>query len=360
MTQLGRPKAQLILSDSEREDLRRYARGRKSSSALALRAKIVLKCATGMANVDVAEELGITNQTVGKWRARFIRNRLSGLLDEPRVGKPRKIGDDQIERIIDLTLHSKPKNATHWSTRAMASKVGVSRSKISEIWRAFGLQPHRSESFCLSKDPQFVEKVRDIVGLYMQPPGGALVLCVDEKSQIQALNRTQPLLPMTVGTAERKTSRYERHGTTSLFAALDIATGRVIGKCFRRHRTKEFLAFLKTIDGATPSDLDLHLVLDNYATHKAPPVQRWLLKHPRFHLHFTPTNASWLNLVESWFSILSRRKLKRGVHRSTLALEKDIRSHLDDNNADPKPFVWTKSADEILKNLAHYCSRFAD
>lgn len=357
MVGMGRPKEKLILTDSERTDLQRYARRRKLSSALALRSRIVLKCATGLDNVDVAEELGVTNQTVGKWRKRFIRDRLEGLLDEPRAGRPREIGDDMVERVIEITLCRKPKNATHWSTRSMAAEVGLSPAKVWQIWRAFGLQPHRSESFALSKDPQFVEKVRDIVGLYMSPPENALVLCVDEKSQIQALNRTQPLLPMTAGTAERKTSRYERHGTTSLFAALEIATGRVIGRCYRRHRTKEFLAFLKTVDAETPGDLDLHLVLDNYGTHKAPPIKRWLLKNPRFHLHFTPTNASWLNLVESWFSILSRRQLKRGVHRSTIALERDIRSFLVGNNEDPKPFVWTKTADEILANLARYCVR---
>lgn len=357
---MGRPKAELVLTKSERECLQRYTRRRKSSSALALRSRIVLKCATGLSNVDVAEELGVTNQTVGKWRSRFIRDGLDGLLDEPRVGAPRKINDSKVERIIDLTLHSKPKNATHWSTRTMASEVGVSATKVSEIWRAFGLQPHRTESFSLSKDPQFVEKVRDIVGLYMRPPECALVLCVDEKSQIQALNRSQPLLPMTPGTVERKTARYERCGTTSLFAALDIATGRVIGKCFRRHRSKEFLAFLKAVDAETPQELDLHLVLDNYSTHKTEPVKRWLLKHPRFHLHFTPTNASWLNLVESWFSILARRKLSRGSHQSTRALEKEIYSYLDGNNDNPTPFVWTKSADDIFKNLERFCSNFVD
>jgi transposase len=309
--------------------------------------------------VDVAEHLRVSQQTVGKWRRRFIENRLEGLLDEPRSGAPRQVDDEMIEAIVDLTLHSKPANATHWSTRLMAAEVGLSPSKIGQIWRAFGLQPHRSESFSLSKDPQFVEKVRDIVGLYMSPPEGALVLCVDEKSQIQALNRTQPTLPMTVGTSERKTHAYERHGTTSLFAALNVATGRVIGKCFRRHRSKEFLAFLKVIDAETPQELDLHLILDNYATHKSPPIKRWLLKRSRFHLHFTPTSSSWLNLVESWFSLLSRRKLKRGVHRSTLALEKDIREFLAQHNKDPRPYHWTKSTEEILRNLTQYCAKVA-
>lgn len=353
---MGRPKAELVLTQTEREALRRFSRRSKTGRALAIRARIVLKCATGMDNIDVAEEVGVAEHTVGKWRRRFVRDRLEGLLDEPRTGTKRQAGDDEIERVIQRTLHRSPKNATHWSTRLMAAEVGLSASKIGQIWRAFGLQPHRSESFSLSKDPQFVEKVRDIVGLYMRPPENALILCLDEKSQIQALNRTQPLLPMTPATAERKTYAYERHGTTSLFAALDVATGRVIGKCYRRHRTTEFVKFLKIVDRETPPELDLHIILDNYATHKSPPVKRWLLKHPRFHLHFTPTSSSWLNLVESWFSVLSRRKLKRGVHRSTLALERDIRSFLDENNREPRPYVWTKPADEILKNLARYCS----
>lgn len=354
--QIGRPKAKLDLNEVERESLKRFARRSKTARALALRARIILKCASGMDSLDVADELATSQQTVCKWRQRFLRDRVAGLLDEPRTGAPRKIGDSKVEKIIDMTLNRKPENATHWSTRQLASKVGVSATKIGEIWRAFGLQPHRSESFSLSRDPQFVEKVRDIVGLYMSPPENALVLCVDEKSQIQALDRTQPLLPMTQGTAERRTCAYERHGTTSLFAALNVATGHVIGKCFRRHRTKEFLRFLKIVDAETPPDLDLHLILDNYATHKSPPVKRWLLKHPRFHLHFIPTSSSWLNLVESWFALLSRRKLARGVHRSTRALEQDIRSFIAAHDDNPRPYVWTKTADAILKNLTRYCT----
>lgn len=355
----GRPKASLILTEDERGTLQRYSRRSRVSQSLAIRARIVLKCASGMDNIDVAEELGVAFHTVGKWRRRFVKDRVEGLLDEPRVGTPRQVGDAKIEKVIEATLNRKPKNATHWSTRLMAEEVGLSPSKVGQIWRAFGLQPHRSETFSLSRDPQFVEKVRDVVGLYMTPPDNALVLCVDEKSQIQALNRTQPLLPMTPATVERRTYAYERHGTTSLFAALDVATGRVIGKCFRRHRTKEFVEFLKVIDRETPQELELHLILDNYATHKAPPVKRWLLRHPRFQLHFTPTSSSWLNLVESWFSVLSRRKLKRGVHRSTRSLEKDIRSFLDENDKSPRRFVWTKAADEILDNLARYCTQLA-
>ena len=354
--QIGRPKAKLVLESAEELALRQLVRRSKTARSVAFRARIVLKCAAGMSNADVAEELETSQQTVCKWRKRFVRDRLEGLLDEPRVGAPRKISDARVEQVIDLTLNRKPKEATHWSTRQMAARVGISASKVGEIWRAFGLQPHRSESFSLSKDPQFVEKVRDIVGLYMSPPENAVVLCVDEKSQIQALDRTQPLLPMTPGSAERRTHSYERHGTTSLFAALNVATGHVIGKLYRHHRSKEFLKFLKLVDASTPPELDLHLILDNYATHKTAPVKRWLLKHRRFHLHFTPTSSSWLNLVESWFALLSRRKLKRGVHRSTLALERDIRSFLEHNNETPRPYVWTKTADAILKNLELYCT----
>ena len=354
MTRMGRPKAKLELSDSESEALRRYARRRKSTQALALRARIVLKCASGLTNEDVAEELGVVSHTVGKWRKRFVERRLDGLLDEPRPGAPRMVGDEEIEKIVHKTLRTKPSNATQWSTRQLAKECGVSRMMVSRIWRAFGLKPHLSETFSLSTDPQFVEKVRDIAGLYMRPPDQALVLCVDEKSQIQALDRSQRLLPMQATTPERATHTYERHGTISLFAALDIATGRVVGKCYNRHRSKEFLAFLRHVDASIPDGLDLHLVLDNYATHKTVAVHRWLLRHPRFHLHFTPTSSSWLNLVESWFALLTRRRLKRGIHRSTTALRKDIQSFLENNNREPTPFVWTKSADQILDNLRRY------
>jgi len=352
---MGRPKAKLMLTKDEREALQRYGLRRKSSQALALRARIVLRCAAGKENRLVAEELGITEQTVGKWRRRFIADGLDGLHDAPRPGTPRKVSDNKVEELVDRTLHERPKTATHWSTRVLAKKAGVSHTTVARIWQAFGLQPHRSETFSLSKDALFVEKVRDIVGLYMNPPDKALVLCVDEKTQIQALDRLQPLLPMTLTNPERRTDRYSRHGTTSLFAALDTVTGHVIGKCFRKHRAEEFIAFLKLIDSAVPAALDLHLVLDNLSTHKTPAVKRWLQRHPRFHLHFTPTSASWLNLVESWFSLLSRRKLKRGVHRSTRALERDIKDFLDNYNDEPTSFVWTKTADEILDNLRRYC-----
>jgi len=354
---MGRPKAELVLSDSERKELKRITRRQRVGAATALRAKIVLTCARGLDNSDVAEELGVTPHTVGKWRRRFIENRLDGLLDEPRPGRPRTVTDDQVEQIVDTTLHEDPKAATHWSSRMLADELGISRDAVQRVWRAFGLRPDRTETFSLSKDPLFIEKVRDIVGLYMSPPDNALVLCVDEKSQMQASNRTQPLLPMLPTHPERRTATYERNGTTSLFAALDIATGRVIGKTFRRHRVEEFLRFLREIEKAVPQDLDIHLVMDNYATHKTPKVKRWLARRPRFHVHFTPTSSSWLNLVESFFSIVERRVTKRGVHHSTAALESDIRTFLDAHNDDPKPFKWTKSADQILDSLARYCTK---
>jgi transposase len=355
MTKMGRPKATLELTNDEREALQRFVRRRSTPAALTLRARIVLRCATGMDNCDVAEELGVSAHTVSRWRRRFVSDRLEGLLDEPRVGRPREIGDDLVERIIDRTLHKKPKGGTHWSSRLLAEELGVHHATVARIWRAFGLKPNKSESFSLSSDPQFVEKVRDIVGLYMSPPDNALVLCVDEKSQMQALDRSQPLLPMVMGHPERRTSTYERHGTTSLFAALDIATGHVIGKTYRRHRSTEFRKFLDEIDRSVPKDLDVHLVMDNYATHKTDEIKRWLLRHPRYHVHFTPTSSSWLNMVESFFSIVERRVTSRGVHRSTRALEKAVREFLDQHNDDPKPFVWTKTADQILNSLRGYC-----
>lgn len=355
--QMGRPKQELVVDERERAELERLARLRNIGAGMALRARIVLKCAEGLDNVDVAEELGISNQTVGKWRRRFVSRRLDGLFDEPRVGRPRTVTDDDVERIVDTTLHEDPKAATHWSSRMLAERLGVSQSAVARVWKAFGLRPDRAESFSLSKDPQFVEKVRDIVGLYMSPPDNALVLCVDEKSQIQALDRMQPLLPMMPTHPERRTNTYSRHGTTSLFAALDIATGRVIGKLFKRHRSKEFLSFLKEIDGSVPADLEVHLVMDNYATHKTAEIQRWLRRHPRYQVHFTPTSSSWLNLVESFFSLVDRRVTRRGVHRSTASLEKDIKAFLDAHNDDPRPFIWTKTADEILESLARYCEK---
>lgn len=357
---LGRPKARLTVTPTERARLQEWTRRRTTAQALALRARIVLACAEGRDNIDVAEELDVTHQTVGKWRQRFLDRRLNGLLDEPRPGGPRRVGDAEIERVIARTLESKPRDATHWSTRSMAQATGLSQSTISRIWRAFALQPHRSETFKLSTDPLFVEKVRDVVGLYLNPPDKALVLAVDEKSQIQALDRSQPLLPMRPGQAERRTHDYVRHGTTSLFAALDLASGRVIGQLHRRHRSIEFCKFLDTIDANVPARLDVHLILDNYGTHKTPRVRRWLLRHPRFHLHFTPTGASWLNLVERWFAMLTQKQIKRGVHRSTRELEAAIREYLAIHNEDPKPFVWTKTADEILKSVARFCKRISD
>ncbi len=360
MARSGRPLPVLELSAAESEELRRWERRRKTAQALALRARIILHCAQGRSNGEVAERLGIARPTVGKWRQRFVERRGAGLLDEPRSGHPRTVSDADIEQMLVRTLESQPTDATHWSTRSMANASGLSQSTVGRIWRAFGLQPHRTESFKLSTDPQFIEKVRDIVGLYLAPPDHALVLCVDEKSQIQALDRTQPLLPMRPGQPERHTHDYLRHGTTTLFAALDVRSGEVIGQLRRRHRSQEFLDFVKRIDTAVPAELELHLVLDNYATHKTPTVQRWLLRHPRFHVHFTPTYSSWLNLVERWFALLTEKQLRRGVFRSTVALERTIKRYLALHNADPKPFVWTKTADEILKALAWTCQRTTD
>jgi transposase len=353
----GRPKTPLTVSNEEREVLERYVRRGTTAQNLVLRARIVLCCAEGQDNNVVARQLRTSTQTVGKWRQRFLRDRLDGLLDEPRPGVPRTITDEQVEAVIVETLESTPKGATHWSTRQMAKKAGLSQSSISRIWRAFGLQPHRVDNFQLSKDPLLVEKVRDIVGLYMSPPDSALVLCVDEKSQIQALDRTQPLLPMRPGQAERRTHDYARHGTTTLFAALDVLTGKVIGECFPRHRAIEFRKFLDQIDSAVPVDLDVHLILDNYATHKTPIIKNWLAKRPRYHLHFTPTHGSWLNLVERWFGILTERQIKRGAHRSVAALKTAIKAFLVAHNEDPKPFTWTKSADEILASIARFAAR---
>jgi transposase len=354
---LGRPKARLIVSPSERTRLEAWTRRRKTAQALATRARIVLLCASGMQNIDVAEKLGVSKQMVGKWRQRFIDRRLDGLLDEPRPGAPRKISDEDVERVVVQTLESTPRDATHWSVRSMAKATGISPTTVHRIWRAFSLQPHRSETFKLSKDPLFVEKVRDIVGLYLDPPDKALVLCVDEKSQIQALDRTQPLLPMRPGQPERQTHDYVRHGTTSLFAALDVATGEVIGECHRRHRAIEFKKFLTTIDEQVPNHLDVHLIMDNYATHKTPAIRRWLAKRPRFHVHFTPTSASWINLVERWFATLTAKQLRRGTHRSTLQLEAAIKNYIEISNEDPKPFIWSKTADQILESIKRFCQR---
>lgn len=357
MKQMGRPKTELVLDEYEREELRRITRRRNVGKSTAQRARIVLECAKGIDNIDVAERVGVSQQTVCKWRKRFVESRLDGLFDEPRPGRPRKVSDKEVEEIVDTTLHEDPVAATHWSSRMLADHLGTSPSAVLRVWRAFGLQPHRTESFSLSKDPLFVEKVRDIVGLYMSPPDNAIVLCVDEKSQMQALDRSQPLLPMQPTHPDRRTASYSRHGTTSLFAALDIATGRVIGKTFRRHRAAEFIKFLNKIEQSVPAELEVHLVMDNYATHKTPKVKRWLQRHARFHVHFTPTSSSWLNLVESFFSIVERRVTARGVHRSVPSLEASIKEFLNAHNDDPKPFVWTKTADQILDSLARYTAK---
>ena len=323
---------------------------------MVFRARIILKCSEGMSNTAVAALTRTTPSTVGYWRNRFIGGGVSALWDEPRPGAPRKIGDEKVEEAVRVVLETKPKGATHWSTRMMAQNLGLSQSTISRIWRAFGLKPHRNETFQISKDPYFIEKVRDIVGLYMSPPVNALVLCVDEKSQIQALNRTQPILPMRPGKVERHTPEYQRNGTTSLFAALDVATGNVLGQCFRRHRTAEFKKFLDYVDAQVPEDLEVHLVMDNYCTHKAAPIKRWLLRRPRYHLHFTPTHSSWLNQIERWFALLSQRQIKRSSHHTVKELETAINEFIQAHNDKPKPFQWTKSADEILKNLQRFAA----
>lgn len=356
----GRPKATLVVHPADRETLERWMRRRKTAQGLAMRSRIVLRCASGMSNTQVAEELRVTNATVGRWRSRFIARGPAGLLDEQRCGAPRRVSDAQVEEVVVRTLETTPRDATHWSTRGMAKASGLSDTTVLRIWHAFGLQPHRSDTFKLSNDPQLIEKVRDIVGLYLHPPTRALVLCADEKSQIQALDRTQPLLPMRPGTPERRTHDYRRHGTTSLFAALDIATGKVIGETHRRHRSLEFRSFLDRIDTEVPADLDIHLVLDNYGTHKTPMIQRWLVRHPRFQLHFTPTYSSWINQVERWFGLLTEKQIRRGTHRSTRALEGAIRLYLATYNADPHPFVWIKTADEILASIARFCLRTSE
>ncbi len=356
----GRPMAPLALDGAERETLEQWTRRPKTAQALALRSRIVLACADGRSNTAVAAELRVCIDTVGKWRSRFLEQRLDGLLDQPRSGRPRMIDDADVERVIALTLETTPKDATHWSTRAMARRSGLSHNTVSRIWRAFALQPHRTETFKLSADPLFIEKVRDIVGLYLNPPDRALVLCVDEKSQIQALDRTRPLLPLRPGQAERHTHDYVRHGTTSLFAALDARTGQVIGQCHRRHRALEFRKFLDAIESAVPAELDVHLIVDNYATHKTALIRNWFAKRPRFHIHFTPTSASWLNLVERWFCLLTEMQLRRGVHQSSAELEAAIYRYLDVTNEDPKPLVWTKTADQILASVARFCQRTLD
>lgn len=353
----GRPTPPVELTANEREALSTHSRRRKASQQLVLRSKIILRCADGLPNTAVAKELGISNWTVGKWRSRFQRFRLAGLEDEPRSGGPRTISDEIVMELVNKTISERPKGATHWSTRRMAEQVGVSRDAVMRIWHAFGLQPHRVETFKLSTDPHFVEKVRDIVGLYLNPPDRALVLSVDEKSQIQALDRTQLVFPIRPGLPERQSHDYTRHGTTTLFAALDTATGKVIGQCHQRHRHQEFIKFLNVVDQQVPNDLDVHLIVDNYATHKTEPVKKWLLKHPRYHLHFTPTSASWLNVVERFFAEITSRQIRRGTFNSVEQLKQTITEYLDQHNENPKPFHWTATADEIFSKVKRFCER---
>jgi len=357
MARTGRPKAELVLTDQEREQLVSWSRRAKSAQSLALRSKIVLSCAQGLDNIAVAAKLGVVPATVSKWRRRFVEQRLDGLVDEPRPGGPRSISDEQIEGVIIATLERTPKDATHWSRASMAAETGLSRSTVGRIWRAFSLKPHLVDTFKLSTDPLFIAKVRDVVGLYLDPPERALVLCVDEKTGIQALDRSSPVLAMMPGMPERRTHDYARSGVTTLFAALDVVSGQIIGSLHRRHRAVEFKKFLAKIDANVPADLEVHLICDNLATHKTPAIATWLAAHPRFHLHFTPTSSSWINQVERWFGLLTDKQLRRGAHKSVQALEKDIRDWISTWNDNPRPFVWTKTADEIFERLNSYLQR---
>ena len=348
---------QITLSVEERAVLEAWTSRRKTAQALALRARIVLGAAGQLTNREIAAVEGVSPPTVTKWRNRFAEHRLEGLMDEPRPGRPRTISDEQVEEVVIKTLESAPRDATHWSTRSMAAATGIAPDSVMRIWHAFGLQPHRQERFKLSKDPQLIEKVHDICGLYLNPPERAVVLAVDEKPQIQALDRTAPTMAMLPGTPERATHDYERNGTSSLYAALNIQSGEIVGSLHPRHRSVEFLKFLKTIDATVPEHLGVHLILDNASSHKTPTVRRWLARHPRFVLHFTPTSSSWINLVERWFSELTTKLLKRGQHRSVRALNSDIRDWIDTWNENPRPYVWTKTADEILDSIKRYCQR---
>jgi transposase len=353
----GPAAVEIVLSEKERSELEARVRRRKIARADALRAEIVLLAADGLNNCVIADEIGVSRMTVLTWRKRFAAKRFDGLDDEPRCGAPRKIGDDKIADVVTKTLETMPSHATHWSTRSMAKASGLSVSTVHRIWSAFSLQPHRSETFKLSTDPQFVEKVRDIVGLYLDPPERALVLCVDEKTQIQALDRTQPLLPMRPGQAERRTHDYERHGVTTLFAALDVKAGTIVGKCMPRHRAQEFRKFLDEVERNVPANLDIHVIMDNASSHKTRLIRAWFAKRRRWHVHFTPTSSSWINQVERFFALLSEQQIKRGTHRSTAELERAINAYIKTRNADPKPFRWTKSADDILASVERFCRR---
>ena len=355
----GRPTSPVELSSEERQTLERWARRPGTAQSLAMRTRIVLACAEGKTSQAVAREVGTSPQTVCKWRGRFQRDRLEGLADEYRSGVPPTITTEMVERVLIKTLEERPRDATQWSTRGMAKEVGLSPSSVHRIWHTFELQPHRTDTFKISNDPLFVDKVWDITGLYLNPPEAAAVLCVDEKSQIQALDRTQPILPMRPGLPERRTHDYERHGTTTLFAALDLASVKVMEQTHRRHRAVEFKKFLEHVDQQVPSELSVHLVLDNYSTHKTPEIRKWLLRHPRFELHFTPTYSSWMNLIERWFAELTEKWIRRGTHRSVRELESSIRERIAIWNQDPRPFVWTKSADEIFAALGLYLQRIS-
>ena len=352
--------APVVLTDGERAQLEAWARRPRTAQFLAMRARIVLAAADGLGNTAIAAKLGIALSSARKWRSRFLALRLDGLVDEPRPGRPRTVTDEQVEAVITRTLESAPANATHWSTRSLAAELGLSQSAVSRIWRAFGLQPHRQDSWKLSRDPLFIDKVRDVVGLYLDPPERAVVLCVDEKSQIQALDCTAPIFPMMPGVPARASHDYKRAGTSNLYAALDLATGKVIGALHARHRAIEFRKFLATIDREVPAGLDIHVVLDNSSTHKTPAIHRWLAAHPRIHLHFTPTSSSWLNLVERWFAELTTKNLRRGTHRTVRELNTDIRNWISTWNDNPRPYVWTKTADQILESIARYCTRIND